>query len=353
MNLKWKRVIAVFLTISICLGSFTACSYDNAPAKVVFTTGFGKDEVFRIGDISCKEAEIMVYLTTMQNQYEDIFGAEIWNVQVENTTLEENIKGIVLAKIAQIKTMYLLAKSKGIELSDEEETWILQAASEYMESLTQEEIDSFGVEEELIQEMYREYALANKVYTQLVESVNPEISDDEARIIKVQYIFFQTYAMDATGNKVEYSQDSKEGIYTEAKNVLQLATEGGQDFMNLATTYSDDENFTLSFGRGGVEKALEDVAFQLENDEISNVIETTSGFYILKCTSTFDKDETDANKLKIIEQRKKDAFGIEYDVFTESLLKNLNEKLWQEVKMLHSSEITTQNFFEIYEKKFN
>ena len=36
--------------------------------------------------------------------------------------------------------------------------------------------------------MYGEYALAAKVYRQIVENVNPEISDDEARTITVEAI---------------------------------------------------------------------------------------------------------------------------------------------------------------------
>lgn len=80
--------------------------------KVVFTTGFGKNEVFRIGDESCSKAEIMIYLTTIQNQYANVYGTEIWNTSLNGVTLEDNVKETVLARIAQIKTMYLLAKEK-------------------------------------------------------------------------------------------------------------------------------------------------------------------------------------------------------------------------------------------------
>ena len=83
---------------------------------MVFTTGFGKDEVFRIADESCTRAEIMVYLTTTQNRYESVYGPEVWNIAKDGVTLEENVKETVLAKIAQIKTMCLLAEKEGVEL---------------------------------------------------------------------------------------------------------------------------------------------------------------------------------------------------------------------------------------------
>ena len=42
--------------------------------------------------------------------------------------------------------------------------------------------------QDLITKMYEEYALAEKVYQTIVENVNPEVSDDEARTITVDMI---------------------------------------------------------------------------------------------------------------------------------------------------------------------
>lgn len=57
-----KAAAAVGLAAGMLL---TACgSKGDADTKVVLTTGFGKDEIFRIEGISCTLPEIMVYLTT-------------------------------------------------------------------------------------------------------------------------------------------------------------------------------------------------------------------------------------------------------------------------------------------------
>ena len=85
--------------------ALTACSKDRG--KVVFTTGFEEDELFRIGEISCTMPEYMIYLTNMQNKYEEAFGEEIWEITFENATLEDNVKDIALAQIAQMKSVDL------------------------------------------------------------------------------------------------------------------------------------------------------------------------------------------------------------------------------------------------------
>ena len=155
-------LVAGVLGISMVTG-LTACGSSDG-TKVVFTTGFGKNEVFRIGDESCSKAEIMIYLTTTQNQYENVYGTEIWNTSLNGVTLEDNVKETVLARIAQIKTMYLLAKEKEVTLDEAEEAKVVQAAKEYYSSLNDTEIEAMGATEEIVENLYREYAMADKVY---------------------------------------------------------------------------------------------------------------------------------------------------------------------------------------------
>ena len=88
----------------------------------------------------------------------------------------------------------------------------------------------------------------------------------------------------------------------------------------------------------------------LDSGEISEVIEMDSGYHLIRCVSTFDREETDANKLKIVEERRAEVFGQEYDAFVETLVRSLNESLWQEITMVHNAEVQTDDFFAVYEQ---
>ncbi|MBQ2803873.1 MAG: peptidylprolyl isomerase [Lachnospiraceae bacterium] len=332
--MKFKEKMISMLAVVLCISSMTACSNGQDGTRVVFTTGFGKNEIFRIEGENCTRNELMVYLTTTQNQYEEVYGEEIWNTSLNGVTLEENIKEIVLAKIAQIKTMYLLAKDKGIELEEKEEAQIKAATEEYFQSLSDKERELLEVSREDIESLYREYAMADKVYHYIIQDVNPEISDDEARIITVQHILIT-------------------GSYEKASEVHDLAVSGEYDFAELASKYSEDSNITYSFGKGEAEEVYEKEAFLLETDQISQIVKGTEGYYIIKCITTFNREETDANKLKIVEQRKNEVFGQEYDAFVKTLVRNLNEELWSEITFIRDSEVTTSDFFTIYEKYFS
>lgn len=343
---SWFRKIVCCLALALCAVSFTSCS----SAKVVFTTGFGENEVFRIDSAVCTLPELMVYLTNTQNQYESVYGSEVWNISLDGVTLEENVKEMVLAKIAQIKSMYLLAGNKDVQLTEAEQTKVEQAAQEYFRSLNDTEVELLGVDLDTVVQLYTEYALADKVYKYIIQDINPEISDDEARTITVQHILLKTYTTDGAGKRVAYTEELKRNVYQRACDIREQAVSGEQNFLDLASRYSEDATVTYSFGKGEMDIAFEEAAFSLETDEISQVVETESGYHIIKCINTFDREQTDANKLEIVEERRREVFGQEYDAFVEKLNREINEKLWQQVNFVHDDNVTTSNFFDVYDK---
>lgn len=342
---------AALLTVLLLL--LSGCMDSLKGSKVVLTTGFEKNEVFRIEDMSCTLPEAMVYLVNTKNRYESVYGREIWNVSLDGVTLEENIKETVLAQLAQQKTMNLLARQNGVALSEEEEARAMQAAETYFQSLSEEEKSTLQITVKDVEELYREYALARKVYQYIIKDINPEISDDEARTITVQYIYFRTCVLDGTGRKIEYSEEEKQEILRKAEEVrFQLKNEEA-DFEELILKYSDSEEGTCSFGKGEKDQAFEDAAFNLETDEISDIVETPDGYYLIKCISTFNRTETDANKVKIVEKRREEVFGQEYEDFVAALTRNLNEDLWQSVSLAGTENITTSDFFDVFDKYFD
>lgn len=336
--------------LAVLMGVLTGCG--KSDVRVIFTTGFGSDEVFRIEDIRCTTPELMVYLTNTQNQYENVYGSEVWEVSRDGVTLEENVKEMALAKIAQIKTMCLLAEEKKVALDEAEEKAAARAAEEYFGSLNERERELMGIGEETLLQLYSEYALADKVYEYIIQDINPEISDDEARTITVQHILLRTYTSDGAGNRVSYSDDLKETVYEKACEIRELAASGEQDFAELASKYSEDANVTYSFGKGEMDKIFEEAAFQLETGEVSRVIETDAGYHIIRCLSTFDREQTDLNKQEIVEERRREVFGEEYDAFAENLVRQLNTQLWEEISLIRDEEVTTSGFFEICDKYF-
>ena len=65
------------------------------------------------------------------------------------------------------------------------------AAEEYYESLSRRERMYIGIDKNRLKGIYEKYAIAQKLYNTLTQGINEEVSDDEARVIRIQQIFIR------------------------------------------------------------------------------------------------------------------------------------------------------------------
>lgn len=333
---KYLIFIVVFVSLTTMLTGCRLPFSDRSIDKVVLTTGFDKDGVFRIGTAVCSVDEFMLYLTNTQNRYEEIYGSEIWSVASENQTLEDKMKDMVGAQLAQIKIMNLLAKENHVTITEEEKKLVEAVAKEYYSSLNPHEIDALNLTQEHVAEYYTEYLIAHKVYTYIIRDINPEISDDEARTVTVDWIYLKSPVDDFQ-------------IKQKAYDVL-AKLQSGEDFETVANEYSDDPVLTHSFYKGVESPEIENVAFNLAEGEISDLIFCIDGYYILRCVSTLNRQETDENKIRMVEQRKKEAFNDVYGSFAREQITQLNESCWKKIELFEDEEIRTSNFFDVYDQ---
>lgn len=349
---KRKTIIGKILCMALCMGFVLLSGGCKKDTEIILTTGFRENEVFRIEGMPCYVPEIMIYLTNIQNQYEDVYGEEIFRQTIDGIPIEESIKQTVLARIAKIKMMNLMAENYGVTLDDQEKQMAKSAAAEYFNSLSEAEIEAMGgITEETVLQLYEEYALANKLYQYLVKDVNQEISDDEARTVTVQQIVLSTVYRGEDGELIPYSQEEKTSVYRKAEEICTRIA-SGEEFEKLASEYSDEEEHTAYYRKGEYEEALETAVFNLAQNEVSQIVEGTQGYYIFLCVSTYDMEQTEAAKLEILRERQQSVFGSIYDVFIGDKHCYLNEELWNTVAFTTEGTSATSNFFDIYTKYF-
>ncbi len=347
--LRRFKKFAVLALVICSLAVFSGCG----DSEVVFTTGFGSNEVFRIGEEKADRTELLLYLTNMANQYEQVYGEQFWSLQEEDgTTMLDKCKNMVLAQLAQVKAMKLLAKQNEVVLTEEEEALAKAAAGRYMATLSATEIEALGIKEEddVVEQIYLEKLLADKLYLYLIRDVNPEISDDEARIITVQHILLRTYTVDENGDRHEMDEFARSQVLQRAEAIL-LEAEGEESFDTLISKYSEDSKSTYSFGKGDMEQAFEEAAYALAKDEISKIVRTSHGYHIIKCISTLDREQTDLNKEKLLVSRKQKVFGDTYNQFISQIKKQENTELISALALPDRNVVDTAELFSMYENE--
>ena len=343
-SVKILRHVVALLVICI----LTGCG----GTQVVLTTGFDKDEIFIVGNERCSISELNIYLTNIQKTYENVFGEEIGNVTSDGVTFEESIKNTALAQLAQVKTMYLMALDRGLELDEKEQSLVKEAAAEYYSSLNESEIIGLGASEELIEKMYSQMALAQKAYDEIIKDISPEISDDEARYVKVRIIYMRT-AYRNGDSLIPYTDSDQERVFNTLVNLRNGIVDGTLDFETEAAKYNEAGESVISFGKGMMDESIEEAAFSLSNGEVSGIVSTSDGMYLMQCISTLDRAQTDSNKMLITEKLRDEAFEEVYDEYLSGLIRNLNTEMWKNVTLNDDPTVTTCSFFATYEKYLN
>lgn len=322
------------MMVTLLSGILSGCTIGNTEF-VLDMNNVGRNDVFSINGVDCTKEEVRLYLCNYQNIYGYEYGIDLWQYDFgeipEEETLEYYVKEVTLAELANIFCMNQLAEEQGITLTDEEMQLISQAADEYYESLSKEERKFIGLDKGELKEFYEKYAIAQKFYNTLTQGVNEEVSDDEARVVLIQQIFVKSEA--------------------NAKIVQQKLNEGS-DFGSLASNYNEADSIEIHLARDTYPDEVDNIIFNMDNNEISGMIETEEGYYFIKCLDKYVEDMTEANKQNIIVQRRKEQFDDVFQEFIENSDFDLNEKVWNSIVVDSSGTITTDSYFEVYDKYF-
>jgi len=329
-----RRWIALCAALTLVSTTLTGCTIGNTEI-VLNMNSVGRNHVFSINGDRCTKEEARLYLCNYQNLYGSAYGIDLWDYDYskldEGETLEAYVKDVTLSELANVMCMEQLAEQQELTLTEEELDKVADAVEEYYDSLSRKERSYIGLDKNELREFYEKYALAQKLYNNLIQGINEEVSDDEARIIRIQQIFVKD---------------------KEIAQLVQQKLTGGESFTTLASNYNEADVIEKNLGRGVYPEEVDDVAFHLDDEEVSDMIETEDGYYFIKCLNKYDEQLTEANKENIIVKRRKEQFDDKFIEFVENSQFDLNEKVWENIKVDTSGDITTNSFFAIYEKYF-
>lgn len=317
-----------FAALIMCVLMLSGCTIGG---KQVVLSFVGPFTVFTMGSDSCKKPEALVYFVTYKNIYDKVGETDIFEGDFDVTKLEERIKRSAINHLSEIYMLNLYAKENDIKLDDSEKQKVSQAALEYMDTLSEEQASELGINLKKVRRMYEKYALALKVYSDVLGSVDEEVSDDDARIMDAYVLYVK--------NKKLYkkiTKDLKNGAY----------------FDRLLATYGQKDKGLISFGRGDYPKEVEEAAFKLKDDELTEGIKTEDGYYFVYCVDKYNEELSEENKKKILQERKEELLNSIVNKQGGLYESHLNEKLIKRLPISIEG-IESNDFFTIIEGKFS
>jgi foldase protein PrsA len=322
---------------TVITASYYNTSAENQNSSV--TAEPDSDEMMlEVGGVKVYYNEARIYVKLAQNQYETDYGNGIWKADIlgNGENFGKMIKQEVINQITELKVIQAEAKKQEISLTEEEKADADAYAKEQYESISKQDRQKYQITQELLQQVYYDNLLANKMYETLTLNVDNNVSDAEARQITVQDIFVQNYNLDAEGKQVALSEEDKTSAYNKVKSLLAQAKET-KDFKALAEANSEAEELEYTFGKGKAPKEFGDVfenaAFSLKTGETSDIITTDKGWHIIYCVSDFNEDATTQVKENIIEQRRSDMFSELYTKWSADDKVVVNQEAWDAIPL--------------------
>lgn len=289
--------------------------------------------VMAVGNEKISFREVMFYVYYLEKQYEEGFGKDLWNYQMdEEQTMEDYVKDQIVSEITEIKIIVAQAEKAGYSLSAEEENEAKTKASNFLKSVSEEDQTEYGFTQEMIENIYKEHALVQKTYDIVCGQVNTSISDEEAKQITVQVLTVLTQGKDRNGKTINMDDDAKATAKKRAKTFLKEGKKS-ENFASYAESNSDLKQVEYTFGKDDAPEGFGETALTMSTGEFSDVVEGSNGYYIIYCVSDFDEEKTTAKKEEMIEAEQIKLFQDTYTKWSAEYETIVSKTLMNQIKM--------------------
>lgn len=323
---KARLIVLVLLVFVIC---FTGCKQ-----KIVITTGFDEGELLKISGKTVTLSEVMILLLSEKESYDVGLDEEFWNIEYKDKTMLSYFKEGIKDDFIRLNILSEFAKSKNVTLTEDEKKLVEIAAKKYMELADAEALKQYNISQKQVKALIEKILLSEKVYEKIVNDYVIEISDEEARVIYVNYIY-----VDANAEKAAEIADEIYGKLTL-----------GADLGTVADKYDCAEYGEGYMTRADFEDEQGKEVFKLKDGQVSPVIEQNGKLLVIKCINDYDETMTVSNKALLIEEKKDEEFDKEYRPYEKSIDVEFNTELWEVLNLNEHQKSIGVNIYEVIEE---
>lgn len=306
------KLLLVSLTLVVLAAFLAGCGMVRVNPEVDNNT-----VVAKVSGEEIKKEEFNRMFNVFKAQYEQQFGTEVWEQELEGRKFGDVAREKLLDMLIDEKLQLHRAGELGITVADEEVNSEIENAKKYFDS--EEKFNEFlkgqSIDLEYFKGSVRKELIINKLTDKLTEKV--AVTDEE---IKAYYDTHQDEFVSVKASHILL--ETKE----EAEKMLQRV-KAGENFAELAKQNSKDPSAKENSGdldyfrHGEMVEPFEKAAFALKPGEISDIVQTDFGFHIIKVEdSKLDKFEDVKAQLKgrLLYDKKR----AEYDKLLEEMRKN-------------------------------
>ncbi len=357
----------VLMVILVCSMALTGCSKkksdsNNTNESTVDTSIKYKKEdlALTIDDEKLTMADMLYYIYSYESQisymdqmYQYYFGTGYWDMEIEEgKTIRDDSKEQAMDTAIRYEVLYREAIKKDYKLTDDEIKEIETNTASIMEQMSEEDKKLTGFTEESVNEIQKKWAITDKYYGDLIDSfdidddaIKAGIDKEQYKEYSTEYIYVTTVSKDEEGNATPLSDDevkaAKEkidAIYEKVKDSKNL--EDGIEDGDTSVDYTD-LSFLPNDENEQTNKTYMEEAMKLKNGEISGVVETDEGYYIIKMVDDSATTSYDEAVDTAIQEAEEARFEEEFKTIKAAYKVEVNDKIWDKVVMGNNTILPT------------
>ena len=335
------RFAALAIAAAMAVSALTGCGSGNLNSD---------DVVAEFEDTKIKAGVAEFYARYQQASYEayymPYYGDNMWTTEVsDGSTYEDSVKNNALDTL---KTMYVLETHMdeyNVEYTSDDEAAVAEAAQAFVDANDGEALSASAGNIENVKEVLKLITIQRKMYNAMIEDADTEVSDDEAAQKSMSYAFFSFETTDDSGNKTTLDDDGKVALKETAMNFQTEAANGTKTFEECAEKAGvEAQTATFDSDTTSPSTDLIKAADVLGEGQVTDVIETDSGYYVAKVTSMLDREATDAKKTSIISERQQTLYNDLCKEWVDDADITVHENVWKKLDFTkHGVTMKTQS----------
>ena len=343
-----KKTAVVAMAGIMAAGMLTGCGEKKLDGSKTVATVDGTEIPLGVVSLSVRENQMQT-----EAMYRSFMGSsdfDIWDTDAEEgktygeQAVEETLKDVELMYIMKEK-----AADYDVEITDDDEKAIAEAASSFMEANSDEAIADLAVTEDQVKTYLELQTYKQKIHDPIIADVDKNVSDEEAQQSSFEYVSVSTADLsdDEIKQKKEDAQKILDGLKADPDGDFnEIAKSVDDSYSSLSGTFdandtskdedSEDEDSDESSTSGSAyPDEVIDVLRTLDDGEVaSDIIETDTAYYVVKLDKKDDEEATETKKETIISTR-------EQNLYTETTDKWLDDAdIKVEKKVLKTLKVT-------------
>ena len=342
-----KRTAVAAMAGVMAASLLTGCGEKKLDGSATVATVNGTE--IKMGTVSLAARYQQAQIEAMYLSY---FGSatNIWDDAAEEG--EESYGDQTVTQIVDNLEREELLRQKAadyqVELTEEEENAIAEAAASFMEANTEEAIADLAVTEDDVKTYLELMTYQSKMTDALYEEANVEVTDEEAQQSGFTYISISTDDEELSEDDVAAKKEQAQEILDKIKedpsaDMDEIAKEFDETYSALSGTFdanvSEDEEENSSAYPDEVIEVLR----SLEEGQVADeLIETEGSIYIVRFDTENDEEATASKKESLKSEKESEYYNGKVDEWMEEAEITVDEKVLKNLKITDKHKYTIQ-----------